>query len=138
VKILLALLAIALAAVLVVSATMGAGTLVPGGDSGKKKPRGVVLGGTAGKPRLLPLGLSPLVVKGTGFEPGESVTVKVADGLARATKTVRADAAGSFVARTGAAGDRCNGMTVLAVGNKGSKTSFNFAEALCAASGAQG
>lgn len=134
-KILVALLAIALAAVLVVSATMGAETLVPGGESAKKKPRGSIA--QSGKARLLPTSFAPLALKGTGFKPGEKVTVKVLDGATKATRRARADASGSFVVRLASRFDRCNGMTVTAVGDKGSRTSFQFAELLCAMSGSR-
>src|SRR4051794_37082858 len=97
-KILLVLAAIVLAAALIVSATMGAETLVPGSDSAKKKPRGTMTAG-AGKARILPAGLSPPAVKGSGFKPGENVTVRLADGAAKATKRVKADSKGAFVVR---------------------------------------
>jgi hypothetical protein len=128
-RILLALAAFALVAVLVVSATMGAETLVPGGESKKRTPVG---GATSnGKARLLPTGFAPPTLKGTGFKPGENVTIKV-DAV---TKRVRADSSGSFAVRMSSSFDRCNGMTATAVGDKGSRTSFQFAELLCAASG---
>src|SRR5688572_13250593 len=128
-KILLALAAFALAAVLVVSATMGAETLVPGGESKKQTPVGGVA--SNGKARLLPAGFAPPTLKGTGFKPGENVTVKV-DAV---TKRVRADSNGSFSVRLSNRFDRCNGMRASAVGDKGSKASFQFAELLCAMSG---
>jgi hypothetical protein len=134
-KILVALVAFAAAAVLAVSATMGAETLVPGGESAKKKPRGGMA--SSGKARLLPTKLAPLALKGTGFKPGENVTVKVAGGAGKTTRRVTADPSGSFVVRLATRFDRCNGMTVPAVGDKGSRTSFQFAELLCAMSGAR-
>ncbi len=134
-KILVALAGIAVAAVLVVSATMGAETLVPGGESAKKKPRGGLA--TNGKALLLPTNGAGSSLKGTGFKPGENVVVKVLDGTTKTTRRVRADGSGSFVVRLAAAFDRCNGMTVTAVGDKGSRTSFQFAELLCAMSGSR-
>jgi hypothetical protein len=136
-KILLAFLTIALAAVLLVSATMGADTLVPGGQSAKK-PAGTIGGGPTGRARLVPVGLAPLMVKGIGFKPRETVILRSPDSLAKTKRTVTANAAGSFVARMGTSADRCNGMTVVATGNKGSKASFNFSQVVCAASGAGG
>lgn len=130
-KILLALIAFALAGVLVVSATMGAGTLVPGGDSKKKTPRGGVV--SNGKARILPTSFAPPTVKGTGFRPGENVTVRLHEGASKGTRRVRADSSGSFTVRLSPRVDRCNGMTITAVGDKGSRTSFQFAELLCAA-----
>jgi hypothetical protein len=134
-KILVAFLAIAVAAVLVVSATMGAETLVPGGESTKKKPRGGLA--MSGKARLLPTSSALPSLKGTGFKAGENVVVRVLGGTTKTTRRVRADGSGSFVVRLAAGFDRCNGMTVTAVGDKGSRTSFQFAELLCATSGAR-
>jgi hypothetical protein len=134
-KILLVLGALVLAAALIVSATMGAGTLVPGGsDDDKQMPRGTVAG-QKGKPRILAVSLSPLVIKGTGFVPGEHVTVKIIDGP-KAKRRTTANAQGAFTVRVPTRFDRCNGMTVSAVGDKGSKTGFALAEFLCAAPGA--
>jgi hypothetical protein len=131
-KILLALAAFSLAAVLIVSATMGAGTLVPGGGDKKKTPSGGVA--TNGKARIVPTGFAPPVLEGTGFKPRENVAVKVMGG-AVTTKRVQADPTGSFTLRLSTRLDRCNGMTVRAVGDKGSRASFQFAELLCAMSG---
>jgi hypothetical protein len=134
-KILLVLGALVLVAALIVSATMGAGTLVPGGsDDDKQMPRGTVAG-QKGKPRILAVSLSPLVIKGTGFVPGEHVTVKIIDGP-KAKRRTTANAQGAFTVRVPTRFDRCNGMTVSAVGDKGSKTGFALAEFLCAAPGA--
>ena len=134
-KILLVLAAIVLAAALIVSATMGAGTLVPGGSDGDKQmPRGTVAG-QKGKPRILADSLSPLVIKGIGFVPGEHVTVKILDGP-KAKRRTTANAQGAFTVRVPTRSDRCNGMTVSAVGDKGSRTGFALAEFLCAAPGA--
>ena len=134
-KILLSLVAIALASVLIVSATMGAGTLVPGGDSTKRKPRGTMVG-VAGKPRIMAKDLAPLVISGTGFRPGENVTVRLVDDLAKPKRKAKADGSGSFVVRFTARADRCNGVTVTAVGDKGSRTSLQFSQLLCVAPGA--
>jgi hypothetical protein len=129
-KIAIALIGIALAAVLIVSATMGAGTLVPGGET-KKTPRGAIQ--SSGKAQLLPAGFAPAALKGTGFRPGENVTVEV-EGR---TKRVQADAAGAFTVRFPNRFDRCHGMTASAVGDKGSRAAFQLAELMCAMSGAQ-
>jgi hypothetical protein len=134
-KILLALAAFALAAVLIVSATMGAGTLVPGGDDKKKTPGAGAGVAANGKARIVPTSFAPPVLKGTGFRSGENVSVTVLGGGA-VTKRVTADSSGSFTLRLSTRMDRCNGMTVTAVGDKGSRTSFQFAELLCAVEGA--
>ena len=132
-KILLALAAIVIAAALVVSATMGAETLVPGGDSAKEQPRGGV-GPSSGKAQLMLSSLAPPSLKGTGFKPSENVTVKIVDGP-KATRRVKASASGSFTVRLPARTDRCKGMTAIAVGDKGSRAGFQFAEVMCAMPG---
>ena len=132
-KILLALFAFAALAVLVVSATMGAETLIPGGETKRKPPVGG-LAPSGGKARLLPSSSAPQSLKGTGFKPGEIVTVKVVH-PPQAIRRAQADGSGSFTVRLPARANRCNGMTVVAVGNKGSRASFQFAQVLCAAPG---
>jgi hypothetical protein len=134
-KIALALIGFALAAVLVVSATMGAETLVPGGDSSKRKPVGG-LAPSPGKARLMPTSFAPPTLKGTGFKAGENVTVKIIDGP-KATRHVKASNSGSFTVRVPARADRCKGMAAIAIGDRGSRASFQFAEVMCAASGAR-
>jgi hypothetical protein len=132
-KIAIALIGIALAAVLVVSATMGAETLVPGGESRTSKvPGGEIK--TNGKARLMPMGFAPPTLKGTNFKPGENVTVRL-EGLK--TKRVQANDSGAFVVRFPSRVDRCNGMTATAVGDKGSRAAFQLAEFMCAMSGTQ-
>jgi hypothetical protein len=132
-KIAIALIGIALAAVLVVSATMGAETLVPGGDSKPSKvPGGEIK--TNGKARLMPTNFAPPTLKGTSFKPGENVTIRL-EGLK--TKRVQASSAGSFTVRFPSRVDRCNGMTATAVGDQGSRAAFQLAEFQCAMSGTQ-
>jgi hypothetical protein len=133
-KILLALAAVALAAALVVSATMGAGALVPGGGSAKDQSSSVAPG-AKGKARLTAMSFSPLRIKGTGFRPGENVTVKVEDGLAKRSRRVKASSAGAFMAGWNVRYEGCKGMTVSAVGDKGSRAGFQFSEFVCAAPG---
>lgn len=139
-KIAVALIGIALTAALVVSATMGAGTLVPGEESTTtpppppsttKLPRGEVM--PNGKARLVPVGFAPPTLKGAGFRPGENVTVDL-DGK---KKKVKASPSGTFTVRYPSRVDRCHGMTASAVGDKGSRTGFQLSEFMCAASGAQ-
>ena len=137
-KILVALIAIALGAALLVSATMGADTLVPGSGTAKSKPEATMNGGAAGKARLMPVGLAPLMVKGSGFKSGETVTLVSTESPVKTRRSVKASAAGTFVVRMGVSADRCNGMTVVATGSEGSRASFNFSEVVCAAPGAQG
>src|ERR687897_3079576 len=116
-KILLALAAFALLAVLVVSATMGADTLIPGGDPAKKPVGGLAPSG--GKARLLPTSLSPPSIKGTGFKPGENVTIKLIDSP-QSTRRAKASESGSFTIRMPERTNQCGGLTAVAVGDKGS------------------
>jgi len=131
-KIAIVVLGIVLAAALVVSATMGAETLVPGGDSSSKsKVPGSEIR-TNGKARLMPMNFAPPILKGTNFKPRENVTVKVEGGR---TRKVQASDSGTFTVRFPARVERCNGMTATAVGDKGSRAAFQLAELMCAASG---
>jgi hypothetical protein len=132
-KILLAVLVLALAAALLVSATLGAGTLLPGDHGAGKPPRM-----SAGGARLVPAGSGQLVVNGIGFEPGEKVTVSSTDDAVDGRRTVQADASGSFVVRTGRTVDRCNGGTIVATGDKGTKASLKFSPTACAVPGTAG
>lgn len=131
-KIAIALIGIVLAAALVVSATMGAETLVPGGDSSSKSKLPGSEIATNGKARLMPTNFAPATLKGTNFKPGENVTVRVEGGR---TKKVQANGSGSFTVRFPARVERCNGMTATAVGDKGSRAAFQLSELMCAASG---
>src|SRR5829696_8904212 len=131
-KIAIAVIGIVLAAALVVSATMGAETLVPGGDSSSKSKLPGSEIRTNGKARLLPMNFAPPTLKGTNFKPGENVTVKVEGGR---SKKVQANGSGAFTVRFPARVQRCNGMTATAVGDKGSHAAFQLAELMCAASG---
>lgn len=131
-KVLVAFAGIALVAVLTVSATMGAETLVPGGDSAEKQGLPTA---ASGKARLRPTGKG---MRGTGFVPGENVRVTVLEALpGKVTRRVTADANGTFVVRLNAAVDRCNGYTVTAVGDKGSRASYRPPQLLCPMSGAR-
>ena len=76
----------------------------------------------SGKAQLMVSSLSPPSLRGSGFRPGENVTVRMREGASKGTKRVRANASGSFVVRYPAlpAGD-CGGMNVTAAGDKGSR-----------------
>ena len=134
-KIAVALIGIALTAALVVSATMGAGTLVPGDENTATPPPPPAPRSTTKLPRgeLKPSGFAPPTLKGSGFRPGENVTVDL-DGK---KKKVKASSSGTFTVRYPSRVDRCHGMTATAVGDKGSRTGFQLSEFMCAASGAQ-
>jgi hypothetical protein len=128
-KIALATLGIAVAAVLVVSATMAAG-LIDAGSNGKDEN---LAAPPSGKARILPLSMNPLRIKGTGFVPRETVRVTEVSGSAKVTRTVKAGPRGGFVVTLPprATVDRCNGLLVVAKGDKGSKTSFQLSSFMC-------
>jgi hypothetical protein len=132
-KILLALVVVAVAAVLVVSATMGADTLVPGGGS-KTMPKGDA--GSNGKAALKMMSFSPLKLRGTGFRPGENVKVRLLDGPVL-TRQVKASTAGAFTVQMPGQLTQC-GVTVSAIGDKGSRAGFQFSQFACAAPGVGG
>ena len=135
-KIALAILGIALAAALVVSATMAAGLVDTGSDP--REDKGLALP-SSGKARILPVGMSPLRIKGTGFAPGEHVRLTATAGSKKVTRTASAGQRGGFVVSLPLGSvDRCNGLTVVAKGDKGSRTSFRFSQLLCALSGPAG
>ena len=129
-KILLALAAFALAAAFVVSATMGAGDARP-----RRRLREEEAGGRIGAQRrqgpAVAASLSPPSIKGTGFKPGENVTVKLIDSL-KATRRAKANGSGSFTIRMPERTNQCGGLTAVAVGDKGSRASFQFAQVMCA------
>ena len=70
--------------------------------------------------------MSPLVVVGQGFKPGESVRIS-----GRGTKRARASNSGTFTVNLGGTADKCNGFTLVAVGSGGSRASLNFSQLLC-------
>ena len=81
-----------------------------------------VAAATQAQPRLRISDRSPLVVRGSGFAPGERVRVTVS-GPRRLTKTVTAVRTGAILARWALpAGDKesCAALAVRAVGTRGS------------------
>jgi hypothetical protein len=85
--------------------------------------------GPAATPTLAPVQQQPLVVKGTGFRPGEKV-VLAAKGLRSSHATARADEGGAFEA-TFRGLKNCDSVTVVAVGSKGSRAEFNLSQIAC-------
>jgi hypothetical protein len=83
----------------------------------------------AGRPVIRPLSTEPLRIKGTGFRPGERVTLAAKGTRNKARRSVTASDKGSFVAKLGSAG--CDSLTVYAVGNRGSRASFNLSSFVC-------
>lgn len=80
----------------------------------------------AGSPRLTLKSVRPVTtIVGTGFEGGEVVRLT---GLG--TTRVRASARGSFTVRLRRA-NPCSGLSITAVGSRGSRTALSVSELLC-------
>jgi hypothetical protein len=87
---------------------------------------------TEAKPALRLVTAKPLVVTGTGFEPGEHVTVTALTSLRARSVTVRATKAGSFRARLGWFTQPCGKpFSVRARGTAGSKASLRLKAPPC-------
>ena len=84
---------------------------------------------TASRAQISPVQSRPLEVKGTGFQPGEKVTLS-AKGLQNAHATATADNSGEFDA-TFRGLKNCDSVTVTAVGSKGSHAEFNLSQIAC-------
>jgi len=96
-------------------------------------PAGTAVDSTAaGKARLRLLDPAPVTVRGTGFAAGERVSVSVRGlgGLTR--KSVTAGRRGGWTATfRNRAYDRCGGLIVVAVGNRGSRAGLRLPPGLC-------
>jgi hypothetical protein len=79
--------------------------------------------------RLLPVGQSPLRVKGIGFVPGERVRLTLGGGTGLG-QTLRASTDGTFTAVFHGV-SVCDSVTANARGSKGSRASFNFSQIAC-------
>jgi hypothetical protein len=67
------------------------------------------------------------IIVGSGFKSGEVVRLTGVN-----TRQVRASAGGTFTLRLRNT-DPCNGFSVTAVGNKGSRAAINYSQLLCVA-----
>lgn len=67
------------------------------------------------------------IIVGTGFKSGEVVRLTGVN-----VRQVRASARGAFTIRLRNT-DPCNGLSVSAVGNKGSRAAVNYSQLLCVA-----
>jgi hypothetical protein len=79
------------------------------------------------KPRLVVVDRSPLVVRGLGFEAGESVRVRaIMRGGPHTAKTLAASRGGVFSVRFGSVWpSRCSFLTVVATGARGSRAVYS-------------
>ncbi len=97
-------------------------TLSPGDDS----PSVPAPTKSDGRARLAMTSMQPLTVAGRGFKPGEMIRI-----TGDVTKRVRASRAGIFTVRFPVA-QRC-GLSIVAIGSRGSRAGLNFSQLLCAA-----
>jgi hypothetical protein len=97
--------------------------LAPAGSAAEQREMG-------SKARLSLARGTPLVLRGTNFASAERVRVTVSAGR-QLTKRVTADATGRFVVRFATSFDRCQGLSALAVGDRGSRAGLKTAELLC-------
>jgi len=101
----------------------GSGDTVPSSGTGK-----VLQAPTRKTARLMIKPVIPTtIVAGTGFKSGEVVRLT---GIP--VRQVRASVRGTFTIRLRSV-DPCNGLSVTAVGNKGSRASVQYSQLLCAA-----
>ena len=84
---------------------------------------------TASRAQITPVQPQPLEVKGTGFQPGEKVTLS-AKGLHSRHTTATTDSSGEFEA-TFHGLENCDSVTVTAVGSQGSRAEFNLSQIAC-------
>jgi hypothetical protein len=83
------------------------------------------------RPALTVESMTPLVVRGTGFQPGEQVTVTAHRGARPQTVTVKA-VRGSFRANMRMATSKCGGVRVVrALGDKGSVATVPINGGIC-------
>ena len=83
----------------------------------------------AARPTVALTANDPLRLRGTRFKAQERVRVTVDDGSGAVRKTATAGATGAFVV-TFAGVDSCS-LTVTAVGDRGSRTSFQLSSFVC-------
>lgn len=95
---------------------------------------GAASSGQTARPQLRLMDDAPFTLRGTGFKVSEHVRL-VARTPALATRQVTAGSAGGFMVRfAGAqAGYACTGLTVSAVGDKGSRASYKRPPEACGA-----
>lgn len=98
-------------------------TLSPGSGETQSAPPATTTAKT-GRAILTMKSMSPLTISGSGFKATERVRITGAG-----TKTVTASRRGAFTTRLPGR-DSC-GLTIVAVGSRGSRASLNFSKLLC-------
>jgi propanediol dehydratase small subunit len=76
------------------------------------------------RPSLAVATSGPVIVSGTRFKPNERVTLRLVLGGQSLVNVVRTTAAGRLIARFVRGVPDCEGFTVSAVGNRGSRVMF--------------
>ena len=96
-------------------------------------PSGAAVDSTAaGKARLRLLDPAPVTVRGTGFAPGERVSVSVRGFGGTTRKNVTAGRLGGWpVTFRNRAYQRCGRLIVSALGNRGSRAGLRLPPTLC-------
>jgi hypothetical protein len=117
VRIVAAIVGVGVLAALVVSATLA---ITGSGGSTEQARRG----------KLEQISGEPLTLRGRGFVAGEKVRVSASASGAKESRTAKANGAGSFTVAFSKI-DACNGATVSAVGNKGTRTEFQLSQLVC-------
>lgn len=84
---------------------------------------------TAGRAQIMAAGGNPIRVVGSGFKPAEHVRVQIS-GNRGSGRRVTASAKGSFTVKLKTGSD-CPSLTVDAIGDKGSRASFNVSSFVC-------
>jgi hypothetical protein len=79
------------------------------------------LGGTGAQPVLRLADRSPVTVTGRGFQPGESVRLRLASEAQLWTRRAAAGTTGSFRATFTVSLGRCRSLSVQAFGSEGSR-----------------
>jgi hypothetical protein len=98
-------------------------TLVPAGAAADQA--------ASGRAKLQVVMGAPLVVHGKHFVPGEQITVTVSAAQKRMKRAV-AGGRGGFILRFRMTYERCHsGLTILAVGNRGSRAMVKRPPMLC-------
>lgn len=94
----------------------------------------VAAAGATVTPRVWLTNESPVVVGGTGFVPGEHVTIRVSAGELLLRKTVDAKPTGRLYARWASASipDHCHMIRVTAVGSEGTRAVYREFPSPCA------
>lgn len=96
-------------------------------------PASAAVGPTAnGKARLRLLGPAPVTVRGTGFAAGERVIVRVVGLGGMTRRSVTAGPRGGWTTTfRNRSYDRCGGLIIGAVGNRGSRAGLRLPPGLC-------